>query len=87
MTVLAASGLATFIPFLFILACPLMMIFMMRGMHGGHSRGRRGEAQEPKCRDEMTLDELKRERDQLNEQIAQRAENVAAEARREKVFG
>lgn len=24
------------IPLLLVLACPLMMIFMMRGMHGGH---------------------------------------------------
>ena len=24
------------LPLLIILACPLMMIFMMRGMHGGH---------------------------------------------------
>lgn len=23
------------LPFIFILACPVMMIFMMRGMHGG----------------------------------------------------
>lgn len=27
----------TLIPLLIVLACPLMMIFMMRGMHGSHS--------------------------------------------------
>ena len=27
----------TLIPLLIVLACPLMMIFMMRGMHGGDS--------------------------------------------------
>jgi hypothetical protein len=28
-----------YLPLLLILACPLMMIFMMRGMHGGHDMG------------------------------------------------
>ena len=27
------------LPYLFILACPVMMIFMMRGMHGGGGHG------------------------------------------------
>ncbi len=32
--------LESFLPILFLLACPLMMIFMMRGMgHGGHAHG------------------------------------------------
>ena len=31
------------LPFAFFLACPLMMLFMMRGMdHGGHGAGGRG---------------------------------------------
>ena len=37
------EGLIGLLPFaIFALACPLMMIFMMRGMHGGHGdqRGR-----------------------------------------------
>ena len=68
MSVLAASGIAGFLPLLLILACPLMMIFMMRGMHGGHGHGR----QPP--REQMTLDELKHTRDELNEEIGQRAE-------------
>lgn len=29
----------TLISLLIVLACPLMMIFMMRGMHGSHSTG------------------------------------------------
>jgi hypothetical protein len=28
--------MAQYLPLLFLLACPLMMLFMMRGMHGGH---------------------------------------------------
>ena len=28
--------MGNYLPLLLILACPLMMIFMMRGMHGGH---------------------------------------------------
>lgn len=33
---LAGVPLAAFLPFLFLLACPLMMVFMMRGMGGMH---------------------------------------------------
>jgi hypothetical protein len=66
MSVLAALGIAGFLPLLFILVCPLMMIFMMRGMHGGRGR------QAP--REQMTLAELKHTRDELNEEIGQRAE-------------
>jgi hypothetical protein len=33
----------TYLPILLVLACPLMMIFMMRGMgHGGHGDGPHG---------------------------------------------
>ncbi len=72
MTLVAASGLTTLVPFLLILACPLMMVFMMRGMHGG----RAGEGGMPKPQKPMTLDELKHERDELNEQIGRRAEEA-----------
>jgi Protein of unknown function (DUF2933) len=66
MTVLAASGFAALIPILFALACPLMMIFMMRGMHGhGRSSGR-------DRRHEASLDELYRRRDVLEQEIADR---------------
>lgn len=43
--VLSALGvpLASFLPFLILLACPLMMVFMMRGMdHGGGHAGCHG---------------------------------------------
>ena len=30
------------LPFIFILACPIMMIFMMRGMHGGQGNSKAG---------------------------------------------
>jgi Protein of unknown function (DUF2933) len=71
MTVLAASGIASLLPFLLVIACPLMMVFMMKGMHGGH-----GQAQQPKPRAQMSMDELKHERDVLNEEIGQRAEQI-----------
>lgn len=55
---------------LLILACPLMMIFMMRGGHGhsGHAdmHGSNG-TQEP-----SSLDELRRRRDGLDREIAAR---------------
>jgi hypothetical protein len=57
-----------------VLACPLMMILMMRGMHG-HGRNAQADPQLP--RDTMSLDELKQERDKLNELIGERAEQIA----------
>lgn len=72
MTPLAASGIAGLLPFLFVVACPLMMVFMMRGMHG-HG----GNAQAaPKPREQMSIDELKHARDELNEEIGGRAEQI-----------
>jgi hypothetical protein len=53
---------------LLILACPLMMIFMMRGGHGhgGHAdmHGSTG------TREPSSLDELRRRRDELDDEIA-----------------
>ena len=63
MTLAAASGF-TIIPILFALACPLMMVFMMRGMHGGHG----GSRAEPKS----SLAVLRRQRDDLDRQIEER---------------
>ena len=72
MTILAATGFGGLAALLIVLACPLMMIFMMRGTHrgGGRAQGQ----QDDRPRDEMTLEELKTERDALNEEIGQRAE-------------
>jgi Protein of unknown function (DUF2933) len=75
MTLLAASGFAAFLPIVFLLACPLMMIFMMRGMHGGHGHGGRAQPDQ-KPRERMSLDELKQARDELNAEIGDRAEQI-----------
>jgi hypothetical protein len=42
----AGVPLAGLAPALIFLACPLMMIFMMKGMHGSHSEHR--DADEPR---------------------------------------
>jgi DUF2933 family protein len=76
MTVLAASGIASLLPFLLVVACPLMMVFMMRGMHGGHGHGR----PESTSREQMSMDELKHARDELNDEIGRRAERPEAAA-------
>jgi hypothetical protein len=76
MTPIAAFGLAGFLSFLFVIACPLMMILMMRGMHGGRGHGH-AQAQ-PKSREQMSMDELKRARDELNQEIGDRAEQLVA---------
>jgi hypothetical protein len=67
----AASAFAGLLPLLIVLACPLMMIFMMRGMHGHGSDGAGREEQALRTR---TLEELKHERDLLNEEIGSRVE-------------
>jgi hypothetical protein len=57
-----------FLPFLLILACPLMMVFMMFGMrghgHGAHgAQGQQGQQQQlqsgGRSVDSMTADELR----------------------------
>lgn len=78
---IAAFGLASLLTVLIVLACPLMMIFMMRGVHGGHGAGHaaggHGEtSDEYPDHSQKTLDELKHERDLLNEEIGQRAEET-----------
>jgi hypothetical protein len=49
---------------LLVLACPLMMVFMMRGMHGGHGH----TSSQPSA----SLDELRAQRDQLDRRIEER---------------
>lgn len=36
--VLGGVSPGALVPFVLFLACPLMMLLMMRGMHGGHGR-------------------------------------------------
>lgn len=60
--------------FLLILACPLIMMFMMRGHgHGGHGDGDGGDTahagHEPAT---DSLDDLKRRRSALDDEIASR---------------
>ena len=57
-------GTALFL--LLILACPLMMVFMMRG-HGGH-----GGAHQHHDPSTASVDELRRKRDELDREIATR---------------
>lgn len=62
---------------LILLACPLMMIFMMRG-HGGHGgmHGMHGDVSEntdePTVSKAASLDELRSQRDALEAEIARR---------------
>lgn len=72
MSLLAISAATGLLPLLLVLACPLMMVFMMRGMHGGRGHAGRGDSAL------KSLDELKAERDRLNEEIGRRAEETAA---------
>ena len=68
---------------LFLLACPLMMIFMMRGMHGGHGdnadnadNGHEQTAGDSNGQADpdssSSLDDLRRQRDELDRQIEER---------------
>jgi hypothetical protein len=55
------------LPFLFILVCPLLMLFMMRGMHGSHKHNS-GEAE---AQDRMSAAELRTLRDDLTARVDQ----------------
>lgn len=60
---------------LLVLACPLMMIFMMRGH--GHGREAGNQAGHTGCgrggdHAQATVDELRRDRDELDRRIAER---------------
>ena len=62
---------------LLVLACPLMMMWMMRGGHGhggsqsGHAGGCRGGHEHEDTPDESTAD-LRRRREELDRAIAER---------------
>jgi hypothetical protein len=62
------------LPFLLVLVCPLMMIFMMRGMRGGgdHAGGRRGDGSRQvhdASTDSMSAGELGNLRDDIDERL------------------
>ena len=57
--------MGSYLFFLLILACPLMMMFMMRG---GHGHG--GHAHNAGVSGPSSLEELRRRRDELDAQIA-----------------
>lgn len=63
--------------FLLVLACPLMMVFMMRGGHGhgGRTHGSSG------AQERSSLDELHRRRDELDQEIAAREDKEVDHAR------
>ena len=75
----------TLIPLLIVLACPLMMIFMMRGMHGGHSDTDRADARPHERAPRSSVDaardqriaELEREVAVLRDQAHGRGEDWA----------
>ena len=58
---------STLLLLLVLLACPLMMVFMMRGGHGHGGHGQGGHTSEP-----ASLDDLRRRRDELDREIAAR---------------
>ena len=74
------------LPLLIILACPLMMIFMMRGMHGGNDHDQQQHTPDPQARSpfdptsEDRIAELEREVEALREQARTR-DNVPASPR------
>ena len=78
--------LGTLLFLLLILACPLMMVWMMRGHggHGGHASHGAGHGHVHGDADEMSgtgsLDELRRRRAELDAEIAQ-LEQPETEAR------
>lgn len=53
------------LPFLFILICPVMMLFMMRGMHGGRNQ----QASDTHEMKGMNTSELRRLRDEVDERL------------------
>jgi hypothetical protein len=65
--------------FLLIFACPLIMFFAMRGMHGGrggnadrgHTHGHEHGRSRPETK--SSLEELRRQREELDSEIATRA--------------
>jgi len=72
-----------FLPYLFILVCPLMMLFMMRGMHGHRSDNAHGQGavdEHGTLRQGQTLTSLTDERARLEEQLAELDAEIDAKA-------
>lgn len=72
-----------FLPYLFILVCPLMMLFMMRGMHGRRSDNAPGHGafdEHGTLRRGQSLTSLNDERDRLEEQLAELDAEIDANA-------
>ena len=67
--------LGTLLILLLVLACPLMMVFMHRGGHGGHASHGEGHGHMQGAVDEVSdtgsLDELRSRRAELDTEIAQ----------------
>ncbi|WP_029420758.1 DUF2933 domain-containing protein [Alicyclobacillus macrosporangiidus] len=63
-----------------LLACPLMMIFMMKGMHGGHenhgmhrsTRRKFGSPEEELADVKRQLDDLQNQYNRLSQQVTDR---------------
>ena len=71
--------MSSYLFFLLILACPLAMIFMMRGMRGGHGDDANGHAQDHAAGSghshgdtTASLKELRRQRGDLDREIEER---------------
>jgi hypothetical protein len=72
--------MGNYVYLLLILGCPLMMIFMMRGMHGGHggnaegcpSHGHTMNSGPGHDATDNSLEELRRDRERLDREIERR---------------
>ncbi|MCL4368292.1 MAG: DUF2933 domain-containing protein [Actinobacteria bacterium] len=56
-----------FLPLLFVLVCPLMMVFMMRGMHGHGADAHKGDGAPGE--ETMTASQLRELRENLEAQM------------------
>ena len=63
--------MSTFLLLLLLLACPLMMWLMMRGGHGHGGHGHGGQGPDVGI-GSTSIDDLRRQRDELDEEIAAR---------------
>jgi len=73
------------LPYLFILVCPLMMLFMMRGMHGHRSDNAHGQGaadEHGTLRQGQSLTSLTDERARLREQLAELDAEIDTKATR-----